>query len=125
MPVAHGAIVSYFGRHEHPTLKGVVTENNGIDIKAADGATGRAIFNGVVVSVFTLPTTQTCIIIKHGEYFSVYSNVASAAVKANDKVTTRANLGTLYQDKSDSQTKIHLEIWRGKDKLNPSDWIGN
>lgn len=122
-PVAKGAIVSQFGKHEHSTLKGVFIENNGIDIKAADGANGRAIFNGSVVSVFTLPTTQTCIIIKHGEYFSVYSNVANSTVKANDNVITKQNLGLLSTDKSDSQTKIHLEIWKGKDKLNPAEWI--
>ena len=124
-PVAKGTIVGFFGKHEHSTLKGVYIENNGVDIKAADGANGRAIFNGSVVSVFTLPTTQTCIIVKHGEYFSVYSNVASSTVKANDNVITKQNLGTLSTDKSDSQTKIHLEIWKGKDKLNPADWLSN
>jgi septal ring factor EnvC (AmiA/AmiB activator) len=122
-PVAKGTIVGQFGKHEHSTLKGVFVENNGIDIKAADGANARAIFNGSVVSVFTLPTTQTCIIVKHGEYFSVYSNIASAAVKSNDNVITKQNLGTLGTDKSDSQTKVHLEIWKGKDKLNPAEWI--
>lgn len=122
-PVVKGAIVGQFGKHEHATLKGVFIENNGVDIRAADGANGRAIFNGSVVSVFTLPTTQTCIIIKHGEYFSVYSNIASATVKANDNVITKQNLGPLSTDKSDSQTKIHLEIWKGKDKLNPAEWI--
>lgn len=124
-PVAKGNIVAQFGKHEHPTLKGVFVENNGIDIKAGDGTNGRAIFNGSVVSVFTLPTTQTCIIIKHGEYFSVYSNIASASVKANDVITTKGSIGALSKDKSDSQTKIHLEIWKGKDKLNPAEWISN
>ncbi|MCW3124405.1 MAG: rane-bound metallopeptidase [Bacteroidetes bacterium] len=122
-PVAKGAIVGLFGKHEHSTLKGVFIENNGIDIKASDGVNGRAIFNGTVVSVFTLPTTQTCIIIKHGEYFSVYSNIAAATVKTNDNVITKQILGALSTDKSDAQTKIHLEIWKGKDKLNPAEWI--
>lgn len=122
-PVAKGTIVGQFGKHEHPTLKGVFVENNGLDIKATDGANGRAIFAGTVVSVFTLPTTQTCIIVKHGEYFSVYSNIAQATVKSNDNIITKQNLGLLYMDKTEAQTKIHLEIWKGKDKLNPADWI--
>jgi septal ring factor EnvC (AmiA/AmiB activator) len=122
-PVAKGTIVGAFGKHEHATLKGVFTENNGLDIKAADGANGRAIFKGSVVSVFTLPTTQTCIIIKHGEYFTVYSNIAESLVKSNDNVITKQNLGKLYTDKSDVQTKIHIEIWKGKDKLNPAEWL--
>ena len=122
-PVAKGSIVGAFGKHEHPTLKGVFTENNGVDIKAADGSNGRAIFKGSVVSVFTLPTTQTCIIVKHGEYFTVYSNISEATVKSNDNIVTKQNLGKLYTDKNDSQTRVHIEIWKGKDKLNPAEWI--
>ena len=122
-PVAKGTIVGAFGKHEHPTLKGVFIENNGLDIKAADGANGRSIFKGSVVSVFSLPTTQTCIIVKHGEYFTVYSNISVATVKANDNIITKQNLGILYTDKTESQTKVHIEIWRGKDKLNPAEWL--
>ena len=76
-----------------------------------------------MVSVFTLPTTQTCIIVKHGEYFTVYSNIAEASVKSNDNIITKQNLGTLYTDKNEAQTKIHIEIWKGKDKLNPAEWL--
>jgi septal ring factor EnvC (AmiA/AmiB activator) len=122
-PVAKGTIVGAFGKHEHPILKGVFTENNGLDIKTDNGASGRTIFKGTVVSVFTLPTTQTCIIVKHGEYFTVYSNIAAASVKANDALITKQILGTVYTDKNDSQTKIHMEIWKGKDKLNPAEWL--
>jgi septal ring factor EnvC (AmiA/AmiB activator) len=122
-PVAKGSIVGAFGKHEHATLKGVFTENNGLDIKAADGSNGRTVFKGSVVSVFTLPTTQTCIIVKHGEYFTVYSNIAVANVKSNDNLVTKQNIGTLYTDKSDGITKIHIEIWKGKDKLNPAEWL--
>lgn len=122
-PVAKGTIVGAFGKHEHPILKGVFTENNGLDIKTDNGAMGRTIFKGTVVSVFTLPTTQTCIIVKHGEYFTVYSNILQANVKSNDYLITKQILGTLNTDKSDSQTKIHIEIWKGKDKLNPAEWL--
>ena len=122
-PVAKGTIVGVFGKHEHPSLKGVYIENNGLDIKTTDGANGRAVFKGSVISVFTLPTTQTCIIVKHGEYFTVYSNIADAAVKSNDNITTKQNIGSVYTDKAESQTKIHIEIWKGKDKLNPAEWL--
>lgn len=123
-PVAKGAIVGAFGKHEHPTLKGVFVENNGLDIKADEGAHGRAVFKGSVVSVFSLPTTQTCIIVKHGEYFTVYSNIAEAAVKSNDNLITKQNLGVLYTDKSDNKlTKVHIEIWKGTTKLNPAEWL--
>lgn len=122
-PVASGAIVSRFGKQEHPTVKNVFIENNGVDIKTSPGAAARAILEGTVVSVFTMPTTQTCIIIKHGDYYTVYSNIQNATVKANQTVSTKQTIGTLYTDPSDNVTKVHLEIWKGKDKLNPSDWI--
>jgi len=122
-PVPKGVIVGAFGKHEHPILKGVFTENNGLDIKTDNGVQGRTVFKGTVVSVFSLPTTQTCIIVKHGEYFTVYSNIASTNVKANDVLITKQTLGSLFTDKSDSQTKIHMEIWKGKDKLNPAEWL--
>ena len=122
-PVASGNIIGRFGRQEHPTLKGVFIENNGIDLKTNAGGNARAILDGVVVSIFTLPTTQTCIIIKHGDYYSVYSNIATPAVSANQTVSTKQNLGTLYNDPNENVTKVHLEIWKGKDKLNPIEWI--
>lgn len=124
-PVAKGNIVSYFGKREHATIKGVYVENNGIDIKSAEGSSARALFDGVVVSVFSMPTTQTCIIVKHGDFFTVYSNIEEATVKANDKITTKQSLGKLYKDPEDNSTKVHLEIWHGKEKLNPSTWIAN
>jgi len=61
--------------------------------------------------------------VKHGEYFTVYSNIADAAVRSNDNITTKQNIGSVYTDKTDSQTKIHIEIWKGKDKLNPAEWL--
>jgi septal ring factor EnvC (AmiA/AmiB activator) len=122
-PVASGSIVGAFGKHEHPILKGVFTENNGVDIQTTAGAMGRTVFKGTVVSVFTLPTTQTCIIIKHGEYFTVYSNISQANVKSDDNLITKQSIGTLYTDKNDSQPKIHIEIWKGKEKLNPAEWL--
>ncbi len=124
-PVSRGHIISGFGRQEHPTLKGVFIENNGIDIKTTAGSEARAMFEGTVVSVFSLPTTNTCIIIKHGDYFSVYSNIEEAAVKPGQKVSTKQSLGKLYNDDDDNITKVHVEIWRGKEKIDPELWIAN
>jgi septal ring factor EnvC (AmiA/AmiB activator) len=124
-PVAKGNITSSFGRHEHPSLKGVFIENNGVDFKTEAGATARAVFDGNVISIFYLPTTQNCVIVKHGEYFSVYSNIASPSVKVGDNVSTKQSLGQAYTDSDEKSTKIHLEIWKGKDKINPSLWLSN
>jgi len=75
--------------------------------------------------VFSLPTTNTCIIIKHGDYFSVYSNIDNPAVKTGQKVSTKQSLGKLYNDEEENITKVHIEIWRGKEKVDPELWIAN
>ena len=124
-PVVRGHIVSGFGKHEHPLLKGVVIENNGVDIKTEAGAEARSVFGGTVVSVFFLPTTQNCVIVKHGEYFTVYSNIETVTVKTGQTLTTKQSLGKLHTDKSEELTKVHLEIWKGKDKMDPSQWLAN
>lgn len=124
-PVAKGHIVSQFGQHAHPVLKGVIVENNGIDIKTEKGADARAVFAGQVVSVFYLPTMHNCVMIKHGQYFTVYSGIETVTVKANDNVSTKQSLGKLYTDKTEDVTKMHIEFWKGKDKMNPEDWLAN
>lgn len=124
-PVSKGYVVSYFGKHEHPVLKGVMTENNGIDIKTEPNAEARAIFEGTVISVFFLPTVQNCVIVKHGDYFSVYSGIETVSVKPNQTVDTKQALGKLHVEKADELTKIHIEIWKGKEKMDPSGWLAN
>lgn len=122
-PVQKGVIVGKFGRHAHPTIKDIFIENNGIDLKTSPGATARAIFDGTVVTIFNLPTTQNCIMVKHGAYYSVYSNIIDPIVKVGDAVSAKQSLGNIYTDPTDNATKLHLEIWNGKDKLNPATWL--
>ncbi len=124
-PVERGHVVSQFGKHEHPLLKNVMVENNGVDIKTEAGADARTVFGGTVVSVFYLPTTQNCVIIKHGEFFTVYSNIETVAVKTNQTISTKQSLGKLHTDKNEDLTKVHLEIWKGKDKMDPELWLAN
>jgi septal ring factor EnvC (AmiA/AmiB activator) len=122
-PVSRGHIVGQFGKHPHPVLKGVMVENNGVDIKTVAGSDARAVFGGTVVSDFFLPTIQNCIIVKHGEYFTVYSNIETVTVKPNQTISVKQSLGTLHTDKNEDLTKVHLEIWRGKDKMDPELWL--
>jgi septal ring factor EnvC (AmiA/AmiB activator) len=121
-PVSRGHIISYFGRQEHPSLRGVYIENNGLDIKTNTGADARSIFGGTVVNVFSLPTVQNCVIIRHGEFFTVYSNIQQVFVKPNQTVSAKEAIGKLFTDE-DELTKVHIEIWRGKEKLDPSLWL--
>lgn len=124
-PVVRGHVISQFGKHEHPAIKGVMVENNGLDIKTEAGAEARALFGGTVVSVFSLPTTHNCVIVKHGEYFTVYSNLESVTVKPNQTLTVKQAIGKLHTDKTEDLTKVHIEIWKGKEKMDPELWLAN
>lgn len=120
-PVSKGFIISKFGKHEHESLKQVYIHNNGVDIKTEENATVRALFNGTVVNSFYLPSTQNSVIVKHGEYYSVYSNLKTVTVKAGQNVSTKQNLGLVYTENNIS--KVHLEIWKGMEKTNPELWL--
>ncbi len=121
-PVEKGFIVSKFGKHLHPSAN-VYVENNGVDIKTSSGASVRALFEGSVLSIFYMPFNQNSIILKHGEYFSVYSNMKTVSVKVSAKITTKQPMGNAYTNADDGNTMVHLEIWKGKVKLDPQTWL--
>ena len=122
-PVEKGIISNTFGEHDHPVLKGIKTKNNGINILTSGGANVRAVFNGVVTGIMSIPNLNEVVIIRHGEYLTVYSNLESVAVKKGDKVKTKQMIGKIYTDPDESKTELHFEIWAGKDLLDPGRWL--
>ncbi|MGB0884854.1 MAG: murein hydrolase activator EnvC family protein [Chitinophagales bacterium] len=121
-PILKGHIVEKFGTHPHPSLPKVTINNNGVDIRSNEKDV-KSVFEGIIVNSFYLPTTQNTLIIKHGEYFSVYSNLESISVNLGDKVKTGQKIGEAYTSAEDNITKVHLEIWKSTSKLNPESWI--
>ena len=124
-PVEKGSISSSFGEHPHPELKGIVIKNNGIDIRSAPNSSARAVFDGEVSGVITIPGANSAVIIRHGEYLTVYSNLESVNVKKGDKVTTRQKIGQVYSDPAEGASELHLELWKGTTKLNPAPWLAS
>jgi len=122
-PVVKGIIVSTYGVHPHPLLKGVTISNNGIDIATTKGALARAVFDGEVTAVGDIPAAGQFIIIRHGEYLTVYANLKEVFVKTGDKVKTKQSIGTIIYDDSDSKTELHFELWKGQTRMDPSNWI--
>jgi septal ring factor EnvC (AmiA/AmiB activator) len=120
-PVAEGVITGAFGEHDHPVLKGIKVKNNGIDIATRSGATTRAVYDGVVSGVVSIPGAGQAVIIRHGEYLTVYSNMASVSVSRGDKVKTKQQIGTVLSD--DEKTELHFELWKGSLLLNPAMWL--
>lgn len=122
-PVNEGIITAQFGQHPHPVLSGIVINNNGIDISTQKGAVSRAIFEGEVSSIAIIPGEGKVVMIRHGEYLSVYSYMSEVFVKKGDKITTKQDLGVLINESNNNKTSIHMEIWKGMTKLNPEYWI--
>jgi len=116
-------ITSHYGEYTVPGLRGVKLDNKGIDIQAKPGAQARAVFNGKVAAVFQLNGLFN-ILVRHGAYISVYCNLSTASVKADDTVKTRQTLGTIFSDGADGgRTVLHFQLRREKEKLNPEPWL--
>ena len=124
-PVNSGSITEKYGKNPHPTLNGVVTNNNGIDITCSIGSNVRAVFGGEVSSIFSIQGAGKVIIVKHGNYRSVYSNIKDTYVKIGAKVATKQNIGSLIQEGNLSicHFEIHQVINGVTQSLNPSLWI--
>lgn len=122
-PVEEGYVSRRFGKQSHPDINNLQVNNNGIDIRTAKDGPVRAVFNGEVVSVFTNPMFKHAVIVKHGEYFTVYTKLGSVNVKKGDAVSTKQVIG--YAHTENGVSEVHLEVWKGKTNLDPYTWIAS
>ncbi len=122
-PSANGIISNTFGTHDHPILSGIKTMNNGIDITTSRNARARAVFEGKVSGVISIPGAGKAVIVRHGEYLSVYSNLSDVFVKMGDKVKIKDEIGTVLTNTEESKTELHFELWKGKTLMNPAPWL--
>ena len=119
---ADGPVMSRFGKQYHPVYKNLeLPPNNGVDIALAKGTSVNAVFDGVVTQVFVMPGYNQCVLVQHGNYFTLYCKMKGLVVKAGDKVKTGQALGTI--DTINGQTQLHFEVWKGKTPQNPEQWL--
>lgn len=119
---ADGPVMSRFGKQYHPVYKNLeLPPNNGVDIALAKGTSVNAVFDGVVTQVFVMPGYNQCVLVQHGNYFTLYCKMKGLVVKAGDKVRTGQALGTI--DTINGQTQLHFEVWKGKTPQNPEQWL--
>ncbi len=124
MPVTGTAsIVGGFGEKKHSEWN-VTTYSNGIDIQAQKGANIRAVFDGEVSKVFSFPGSNTCVIVRHGDYYTFYANIFDLFVKQGDKVKAGEYLGRIYTDPDTNVSTMHFQLWQKTNKLNPAPWLG-
>ena len=121
-PVAKGAKVSDFGHYPHPDVPSVMVENHGIDIMVDAGSTARAVFEGEVTGVLDIMGTKV-VMIRHGEYITVYQNLSSVSVKKGAKVSTKQSIGTIAKSPTSNTYELHFEVWRNTSNLNPNEWL--
>lgn len=122
-PTERGVILSTYGEHEHPVLKGVKVRNDGVYISTLPGAKVRAVFDGKVSKVLAIPGKNKIVLIKHGNFFTVYANLSNIMVSPGQKVKTKQIIGTASTDPDEDKTYVELQIWDGNTKLNPELWI--
>ena len=124
-PVEKGMISGHFGKQQHAVYQHVTIDNKGIYLQTTAGSKARAVYKGEVTSCFMVAGTYA-VIIQHGNYRTVYSNLSKLQVKQGDKVEPKQAIGTIYTDAEDDQkTELYFQIYKDRDILNPELWIAN
>ncbi len=119
---AYGTITHRFGRQPHPVFKNIVEENNGIKIAVAKGTGAKAIYPGTVSKVMASGDGTRTVIVKHGNYFTIYSNLSSVSVSQNQQVSAGSNIGLVAEDFDGSYT-LDFQIWNGTTPVDPLGWV--
>lgn len=121
-PVPSGFISDHFGVHKHPILKGVMINNNGIDIQTSAGSAVHTVYDGIVQSVVNIPGINTVVAIQHGDYFTVYSKLDNVSVSMGQRVRTGQRIGTVASDE-DGTAEINFQVWKNTVRQNPESWL--
>lgn len=123
-PVEKGFISGHFGVQPHPILEKVTINNKGIYLQTLANTDARAIFEGVVTQCFSVPGSNQSVIVKHGNYRTVYSNLSKLYVKIGDKVTTKQKIGKIFTDEeNDNKTELYFMLYKDTDIQNPEIWL--
>lgn len=122
-PVDGGFIARAYGKQKHPTLKNIEITNNGIDIRSSEDAPVRSVFEGKVAGVQYIPGHDYTVIIQHGNYYTVYSNLSETNLSKGDIVGAGSLVGKVSTNPISGAAELHFELWREKERLNPASWI--
>ena len=122
-PVRGGVIVDRYGVHPHATQKGLMVNNKGVNIASGSGAEVRAVYEGDITQIVFVQGLNNTVIIRHGNYLTTYSNLASVNVKTGDKVTLNQVIGRLSNSDDSDDCVLHFEIWKETENLNPEQWL--
>ncbi|MFO8235122.1 MAG: peptidoglycan DD-metalloendopeptidase family protein [Bacteroidales bacterium] len=122
-PITDGVVSRKFGENSHPVLKGVKLDNNGIDISTTKNSQAKSIFPGEVRKVVSIPGANLTVILRHGSYLTVYSNLVDVNVDVGDKIDQGEIIGKVFNNEEKNENILHLEIYKENNKLNPEAWL--
>jgi len=122
-PLKKALVIAGFGKKEHPTVKGIYTINKGIYIKTDQAAEVTSVFDGKVVAILSSPAYKECVLVKHGDYFTLYANLNEVNVKKNSSVSAGQVLGRVAFEDTYNSPVLYFEIWKGESPMNPELWL--
>ncbi|APS38230.1 MULTISPECIES: peptidoglycan DD-metalloendopeptidase family protein [Salegentibacter] len=122
-PVRSGVVTSRFGKQPHPVVKTISINNNGVNIDTDPGGKARAVFNGTVSEVQVLKGANKAVMVRHGDYITIYDNLEKVFVKRGDVVNTGQELGAVATSRTSGKTTLHFLIYKNMQKMDPADWI--
>ncbi len=122
-PVEKGIKSQGFGVYKDAVYPGIKHQSNGVIITTDAGAKARAIFEGEVIAILSVPGGNKGVQIKHGNYISTYYNLSDLYVKKGDKVAIKAELGKIYTNRSNGQTRLKFYLYQDTSRLNPEEWV--
>ena len=122
-PTEKGSITGFFGMNAHPIFKGIWTNNTGVDITTVGGSDVRAVFGGEITGIGGIPGENLFVLVRHGNYITVYQNLVDVKVKQGDKIKFKETIGKVFTEKGAKTAILHFEIWEEFNKLDPELWI--
>lgn len=124
-PVRGGVIIDHFGRQNHHLYSNMVIDNGGVNIGGKAGDPVKCVFDGEVRTILSLTNLgqNTAVLVRHGDYFTVYQNIVNVSVKVGDKVSINQTIGTLPTTTNQDDHYLHFEVWQNNQKLNPEHWL--
>lgn len=122
-PVEKGIVKLRYGNQPHPVVKTVIMKSNGVRISTEANAKVRAVFKGEVLRVQQIKRGNLAIMIKHGNYISVYKNLSKVIVKVGDKITTKQEIGEVFTNKTTGETELSFQVWKDSKTQNPAEWV--
>ncbi|WP_222937196.1 peptidoglycan DD-metalloendopeptidase family protein [Cytophaga sp. FL35] len=122
-PVEKGFKSQGFGVYSDAIYPGIKHQSNGVIITTDKGAKARAIFRGEVIAILSIPGGNKAVQLKHGNYISTYYNLSDLYVKKGDQVEAKTELGEIYTNRSNGQTRLKFYLHQNTSKLNPEEWV--